>query len=280
MNVNFEPYYDAFHMPYFKLESILMKFIPFRLSTPLVPSAHAKFLPFMQPELPIMFILIYFGICYLGRQRSSRFDHPWFKFLVNVYNAFLVVLSAFMVSTITIETTRLGYTWFNNPIDESVNARNLAKALSIFYLSKYPELLDTVIMAIKGNTRQISFLHIYHHSSIIFIWYVVTFTTPYSEAYFCALQNCAVHTLMYSYYLLTSMKMGSFFTKRIKKYMTLMQMVPLNNVDSIYAKCSTMWLLLVCILQRRIKRVSYLPVLLFNCLHGKSLNFVRQILHQ
>ena len=230
LDFNFEPYYDAIHKPYFILEKIMMEYIPFRMSTPLIASKHASYLPFMQPELPLTFVLLYFGVCYTGRQRSTRFEHPWFKFAVNVYNAFLVVLSAFMVTTIVVETSRLGYTWFNNPIDESIKARPLAKALSIFYLSKYPELMDTVIMAIKGNTRQISFLHIYHHVSIILTMYVVTYTSPYSESYFCALQNCVVHTLMYSYYLLTSMKTGSFLTKRIKKYMTLMQMVFTNSL--------------------------------------------------
>eukprot|EP00835_Amoeboradix_gromovi_P002673 NODE_156_length_16689_cov_0.273960.p6 type:complete len:295 gc:universal NODE_156_length_16689_cov_0.273960:4323-5207(+) len=224
-SVDFNPYYDAIHKPYFALENFLMQLIPFRLNISFMGrSNHSKHFPFMQIEVVLFFTAIYLVVCLIGKYRTSRYDHPFFKFLVNVYNACLVALSAFMVVTVLIESSRLGYTWFNNPVDESPKTLPLAKALSIFYLSKFPELLDTVIMAIKGNTRQISFLHIYHHTSIIFFWYCIIYATPYSECYFAAFQNSFIHTLMYSYYLLTSMRAGLFLTRRLKKYMTQLQM--------------------------------------------------------
>ncbi len=272
--MDFGPYYDAIHKPYFYMEHMIIKNLPFRLPEPTNLSSHAKYLPFMKIELPLVFISAYLVVCYIGRHRKSRFDHPWFKFAVNLYNAFCVALSAFMTVTIFIETQRLGYTWFNNYIDESIRARNLAKALSIFYLSKYPELLDTVIMAIKGNTRQISFLHIYHHTSVILIFYTVISSSPYSEAYFCALQNCAVHTLMYSYYLLTSMKTGVFFTSKIKKYMTMIQMVFSIHVDSICTQCGSKSVLLLRLLYRTIQWVSYRPMLFYFWIYDEFIVFI------
>ena len=224
--IDFNPYYDAIHKPYFALEKAMLQYIPFRIDVPFFgQSNHSKLFPFMRPEIPLAFIALYLVICGIGKNRKSRFDHPVFKFLVNVYNAGLVALSAFMVLTVVVESSRLGYSWFNNPVDETPKALPLAKALSIFYLSKFPELLDTVIMAIKGNTRQISFLHVYHHTSIIVIWFCIIYCTPYSECWFSAFQNSFIHTLMYSYYLMTSMQVGVFFTRRLKKYMTQMQMV-------------------------------------------------------
>eukprot|EP00834_Sanchytrium_tribonematis_P004881 NODE_264_length_11354_cov_1.067170.p6 type:complete len:244 gc:universal NODE_264_length_11354_cov_1.067170:531-1262(+) len=234
MELNFEPYYDAIHRPFFAVENAVLAILPFKMNVPfLSKSEHSKHMPFMSVEIPIIFLTLYCCISYWGTKRTTRFDHPFFKVAVNVYNASLVALSAFMVLTILIETTRLNYSWFNNGIDESKRALPLAKALSIFYLSKFPELLDTVIMAIKGNTRQISFLHVYHHTSIIIFWYCIMYSTPYSEAYFTAFQNSFIHTLMYSYYLMTSLKIGTYFTKKLKKYMTQMQMVSISYIGSI-----------------------------------------------
>eukprot|EP00834_Sanchytrium_tribonematis_P007497 NODE_685_length_4747_cov_0.548623.p3 type:complete len:263 gc:universal NODE_685_length_4747_cov_0.548623:1772-2560(+) len=235
VHYDFNPLYDAIHQPFFHLESIMNILLPFSINNPLkhAQSIHSKSLPLMDIKIPLFFVMSYLIMCQFGKQRTSKFNHPYLRLFVNIYNASLVVLSAFMVLTILVETTRLGYSWFNNPIDESKNAKSLSKALSIFYLSKYPELLDTVIMIIKGNKHQITFLHQYHHSSIILIWFVVVYVSPYSEAYFCALLNCSVHTLMYSYYLFTNMKLMTWFTQSIKKYMTLMQMVKLIDLGPI-----------------------------------------------
>ena len=227
---DFNQYYDAIHKPYFALERIIHENIPFKIRVPyLEKSNHANSIPFMNLEAPLIFISIYLVICSLGKYRTTRFDHQLFKIFVNFYNAGLVILSAFMGLTVLIESSRLGYTWFNNNPDESVNGLPLAKALSVFYLSKFPELMDTVIMAIKGNTRQISFLHVYHHTSIILVCFSLIYSAPGSDTYFSAFLNSCIHTLMYSYYLLTSLQIGLFFTRRIKKFMTLLQMVFFDN---------------------------------------------------
>lgn len=37
-------------------------------------------------------------------------------------------------------------------------------------------------MALKKNNHQISFLHVYHHTSIFFIWWVITYYAPGGES--------------------------------------------------------------------------------------------------
>ena len=75
----------------------------------------------------------------------------------------------------------------------------------MFYVSKLYEFMDTFIMLMKGNTKQVSFLHIYHHGSISFIWWMITYNAPGGDAYFSAALNSWVHVCMYSYYLLAAM---------------------------------------------------------------------------
>jgi len=57
----------------------------------------------------------------------------------------------------------------------------MAKMIWLFYFSKIMEFVDTMIMVVKKNNRQISFLHVYHHCSIFTIWWLVTFVAPNGE---------------------------------------------------------------------------------------------------
>jgi len=44
--------------------------------------------------------------------------------------------------------------------------------LWIHYCDKYLEFLDTFFMLVRGNFKQVSFLHMYHHATIVFAWHV------------------------------------------------------------------------------------------------------------
>lgn len=89
-------------------------------------------------------------------------------------------------------------------------------------------------MVLKKNFRQISFLHVYHHASIFFIWWLVTFMAPTGEAYFSAFLNSFIHVVMYGYYLCSSL--GITWISFIKHYITMMQMTQfcLMMVQSVY----------------------------------------------
>eukprot|EP00003_Mantamonas_plastica_P022382 TRINITY_DN3790_c0_g1_i4.p1 TRINITY_DN3790_c0_g1~~TRINITY_DN3790_c0_g1_i4.p1 ORF type:complete len:193 (-),score=71.08 TRINITY_DN3790_c0_g1_i4:20-598(-) len=77
----------------------------------------------------------------------------------------------------------------------------MASVVWIFYLSKVPEFLDTVIMILRKKDKQVSFLHVYHHTTIFIIWHIVVYYAPGGDAYFSAAQNSFIHVIMYSYYL-------------------------------------------------------------------------------
>lgn len=97
----------------------------------------------------------------------------------------------------------------------------MARVLWIFYVSKIPEFIDTWIMIMKKNDRQVSFLHLYHHSTIFVIWWAIIYYAPGGDSYLSAAMNSFVHVLMYSYYFLTSI---GFKNVPWKKYITQIQM--------------------------------------------------------
>merc|ERR1719482_1160375 len=73
-----------------------------------------------------------------------------------------------------------------------------------FFLSKALDFFDTVFMIVKGNWRQVSFLHVYHHFSIfLFYWLNVQWNYD-GDAYLSIVLNGSIHFIMYGYYLATA----------------------------------------------------------------------------
>ncbi|KAK9838521.1 hypothetical protein WJX81_004941 [Elliptochloris bilobata] len=131
-----------------------------------------------------------------------------------VHNAILFSLSLYM----TIEVARQAYRnfgwqhglrlWCNQnergPFSDS--GYKLARVLWVHYASKAYEFVDTWIMILKKNNRQISVLHVYHHASTFFpVWWAVISFGPGGEAWFCAFLNSLIHVFMYGYYLAASL---------------------------------------------------------------------------
>lgn len=85
-----------------------------------------------------------------------------------------------------------------------------------FYMSKYWELLDTVLLVLRK--KPLSFLHVYHHAVVIpEMWMFTRAELPWSLG--CVVMNSGVHVVMYYYFAASS---GG---RRIwwRKYVTILQ---------------------------------------------------------
>jgi len=122
-----------------------------------------------------------------------------------MHNTFLILLSSYMCFESIRQALASNFSLFGNGIDVTEKGIPLARVLWLFYASKILEFIDTGIMVLKKNDRQITFLHLYHHTSIFFIWWVVIFFGPGGDGYFTASLNSFIHVIMYSYYLFTSL---------------------------------------------------------------------------
>lgn len=122
--------------------------------------------------------------------------------LVRAHNAFLVVWSWNMMNTGVIEYVKNGYQLYGNDYDPS---ENVVKQVAVsFYRSKIYEFIDTFLMIYKGNYRQVSFLHVYHHLSVTVWWFYLTQVMPGGEALVPLIVNSGIHVIMYAYYFLTT----------------------------------------------------------------------------
>lgn len=94
----------------------------------------------------------------------------------------------------------------------------------VYWISKLYELLDTVFMVLRHRKRQISFLHVFHHSSITMLADWAYFISPIPAAVPILALNSAVHVVMYGYYFLTALRpLHDFTWKRRITQMQLLQ---------------------------------------------------------
>merc|ERR1719440_2727366 len=107
-----------------------------------------------------------------------------------------------MVYASIVEHRRRGFSLVCNEHD--LTQDGMAFVLHIFYLSKVLDFADTVFMIVKSNWRQVSFLHVYHHSSIFLIYWLNANAFYDADIYFTIVLNGAIHFIMYGYYFATA----------------------------------------------------------------------------
>ncbi|XP_057290670.1 elongation of very long chain fatty acids protein AAEL008004-like isoform X2 [Hydractinia symbiolongicarpus] len=145
------------------------------------------------------------------------------------YNCFSVVLSIYMMWEF-FATTILNPD-FNLlcqdivPTDTSPLTIRLVNAHWLYFFSKLIEFCDTFFFVVRKKNNQISFLHVYHHVSMLVLQWTLVKFVPGGVSYLGPLLNCFIHTLMYTYYMLAAF--GPHMQKYLwwKKYLTRMQMV-------------------------------------------------------
>ena len=85
-------------------------------------------------------------------------------------------------------------------------------------------MLDSVFFVLRKKTNQLTFLHIYHHSTMFCLWWIGVKYVAGGSSFLGAMFNCGVHVLMYLYYFLAAC--GPSVRKFLwwKKYLTMIQM--------------------------------------------------------
>lgn len=140
-----------------------------------------------------------FCICNLHQYMVYRPAYT-LKHLMQVYNVMQILLNAYMIGG-------FAYTTYPNIIAYNIPySDNLEYYMYVHYLSKYFDYFDTIFIILKKNDRQLSFLHIFHHSSVPIIWGLLLHVghANGSASVYCIL-NSIVHLLMYSHYFITSL---------------------------------------------------------------------------
>jgi len=144
-----------------------------------------------------------------------------------VYNATQVALCGWMVYAAIAEHRRRGFSLVCNAFEPAETG--MAVVLHVFYLSKVLDFADTVFMIVKGNWRQVSFLHVYHHTSIFLMYWLNANANYDGDIYFTIVLNGTIHFIMYGYYLATAFNVH--VPQLIKKSITNAQLIQFCSME-------------------------------------------------
>ncbi|OWR40664.1 elongation of very long chain fatty acids protein AAEL008004-like isoform X1 [Danaus plexippus] len=167
------------------------------------------------------------------------------KNTIALYNISQILLSIFLVYE------GLASGWWNDynfdcqPVDysDTPKAKRMAAAVWWYFFAKIVELLDTVFFVLRKKNRQITFLHLYHHTMMpICAWIGVRFL-PGGHGTLLGVINSFIHIVMYTYYLISGL--GPQYQKYLwwKKHLTSMQLVQFviifyHNFSVMFCDCN------------------------------------------
>ncbi|KAG0305162.1 hypothetical protein BGZ97_001216 [Linnemannia gamsii] len=153
------------------------------------------------------------------KKQELSTSSPAMTALVFVHNAILCVYSAWTFYGMFFAWKKAFATHtFMEAVCDSDNTfwDSLGYYSYYFYLSKYYEIVDTIIILLKG--RRSSLLQTYHHAGAIFTMYM-GFNYRAHPIWIFTTFNSFIHTIMYAYYAATSVGLKP----PGKKYLTSMQ---------------------------------------------------------
>lgn len=182
----------------------------------------------MYSPIPVALIfLVYLCGVFVGPRLMKHRQPVDLKTVLIVYNFTMVGMSAYMCYEFLVTSWFSNYSFLCQPVDYSTNplAMRMARVCWWFFFSKIIELSDTLFFILRKKNNQVTFLHVYHHATMIFNWWLGVKFVAGGQSFFIGLVNTFVHIVMYSYYGLAAI--GPHMHKYLwwKKYLTSLQLV-------------------------------------------------------
>jgi len=186
----------------------------------------------MDPYYPIAAMITYLCFVFMIKQRNSRSKMPitdgsTINAIAFVHNVFLSLLSFAMLVGITQAAYERDEQrgWFSLVCGDVKNREllngKLGFWLHIYYLSKYWELGDTIILGLRG--KPIIVLHYIHHVAMVYLSWTWSFYGWLEGSAWCVFVNSIIHFFMYGYYALSLLKIDVWW----KKHLTTAQIIQL-----------------------------------------------------
>ncbi|KAH8288690.1 hypothetical protein KR054_007948, partial [Drosophila jambulina] len=145
-----------------------------------------------------------------------------YNILQILYNASLAVGACYVLFVLRPYNLKCP---INLPLDHEL--KDMERLLGYGYtINKYVDLVETVIFVLRKKDRQVSFLHLFHHiSMVVYVYLYTTLNGPGGPSSPMLLLNAIVHTIMYSYYFLSSISPAVQASLWWKKYITIAQLI-------------------------------------------------------
>ncbi|XP_017058875.1 elongation of very long chain fatty acids protein 4-like [Drosophila ficusphila] len=172
--------------------------------------------------LAFYLLMVLYGPKWAARRKPMKLRVPLF-----CHSVAMALLNAHICLELFTATRALDYSFGCQPCRVSYNPHEMriAAAFWWFYFSKLLEFADTAFFILRHKWTQLSFLHVYHHSTMFLMTWVFVKWKPTGSSYFPAMMNSFVHIIMYSYYALSVL--GPRVQRFLwwKRYLTALQLL-------------------------------------------------------
>jgi len=182
----------------------------------------------MKRWTPIILIISSYFIVVLVGPKLMQNQQPFtLRSMLKCYNAIQVIISAYIFKEFLISAIESRYSLTCQPVDYSNSpvALRMAAACWWFFFSKIIDTFDTVFFILRKKNSQVTFLHVYHHGSMILNWWLGAKYTPGGQVFFQCMINSFVHVIMYTYYFLSAFGPGIQKYLWWKRYLTQLQLI-------------------------------------------------------
>ena len=187
------------------------------------------------PTVMSLAVVGYFSMIYglMKYMKAAKRVSYSLKLPMLLYNNAQIALNIYMVYGLSAVVSYPNIYGINIPYTS-----DLRYYVFIHYLSKYFDYFDTLFIILRGKEKQqLSFLHVYHHSTIGVVWGFMLYRGHGNgTAAFGCFINSVVHLIMYIHYLYTSLGYNNPF----KKYITRTQLLQ-------FAICLLHSLIVICV---------------------------------
>lgn len=144
--------------------------------------------------------LAYLGFVFVGstimKSGVPAIDPYPVKFF---YNVSQIMLCAYMTVEACLLAYRNGYSMGGCNAYDQKNPP-IANLLWLFYASKVWDFMDTIFIVLGKKWRQLSFLHVYHHTTIFLFYWLNSRMNYDADIWLTIALNGFIHTVMYTYY--------------------------------------------------------------------------------
>ncbi|RXN34560.1 adenine DNA glycosylase-like protein [Labeo rohita] len=125
------------------------------------------------PVPVICIFLCYLVIIWIGPKLMKNKEPVDLKAVLIVYNFAMVGLSIYMFHEFMVTSWLANYSYLCQPVDYSRSplGMRMASVCWWFFFSKVIELSDTIFFILRKKNSQLTFLHVYHHGTMIFNWW-------------------------------------------------------------------------------------------------------------
>ncbi|KAG7299667.1 hypothetical protein JYU34_016659 [Plutella xylostella] len=202
-------------------------------------------LPFMSSPVPILALLLAYllFVLVIGPKLMEKRRAFELNSVLIIYNVFQVIVAAYLVYRYLSTLFEKGFVHSKCYMTDKTMRREIIIDIWLYLATKVTELMDTVFFVLRKKNKQITFLHLYHHSAMVFTTWAFLKYAPSDNVIYIGFSNSLVHVFMYTYYALSAVGPEAVKYLFWKKYMTSLQMIQFVSmfvhylISLMYSEC-------------------------------------------